>query len=75
MDVLPLTIIRQQSLFGIQELYDMEPTQNVKTKELPLLDETGRGSMLCFSFLISINLTNRELCRRNRNNRDCIQTI
>lgn len=25
--VLPLTIIRQTSLFGIQELYDMEPTQ------------------------------------------------
>jgi transposase len=25
--ILPMTIIRQQSLFGIQELYDMEPTQ------------------------------------------------
>lgn len=26
--VLPMTIIRQPSLFGIQELYEMEPTQS-----------------------------------------------
>ncbi|MBP1971706.1 hypothetical protein J2Z83_003861 [Virgibacillus natechei] len=25
--ILPMTIIRQPSLFGIQELYEMEPTQ------------------------------------------------
>lgn len=29
--ILPMTIIRQQSLFGIQELYEMEPTQRYES--------------------------------------------
>jgi len=28
--MLPMTIIRQETLFGIQELYEMEPTHRYK---------------------------------------------
>ena len=49
-EVLPMTIIKQTRLFGIQELYDMEPTQKYDAIISTISNEIVNRILLSFHF-------------------------